>query len=96
MFTPRRSTARARPRASLAGWIRAQWGLNAPPTTSATASRARYFCGAQLPLILGAQAPPAILSDGRPQPRQLGGRGADSQGAAQVEVGVDALLDHRP
>ena len=66
-------------------------GAEHPPNNAGYCQPARHFCGAQLPLILDAQAPPAILSDGRPQPRQLGGRGGEGQRAAQVEVGVDAL-----
>ena len=41
MATPCRQTTSASPRTSLAGWIRAQWGLNTPPATPATASRSR-------------------------------------------------------
>ncbi len=41
MRTPRASTARARPRTSLAGWIAAQCGVYVPPSTFVAPHRSR-------------------------------------------------------
>ena len=91
MSTPRRSFGTRQARANLAGCRRAQWGLNTPPTLRPPPA------GWQLqrrsaPTGRRRRRPRPVLREGGPQPGQLGGRRGDGQRAAQVEVGVNALV----
>ena len=70
IVAPRRSTTRARPRTSLAGWMRAQSGVKVAATASGTPYRERTVSGSEQRDPLDAE--PLRFGEFRPRSCQLG------------------------
>ena len=78
MRTPIRSHASARPRTSLAGWMRAMPETTIAPSTFGAVMRCLTSAGGQFADAVGI-APKFVMRDGVVHPGQLGGVGGEHQ-----------------